>query len=311
MFSRTFIRSVSSVQDPAVTLNEFIRFVKTPQTLKPFIYRKKNANRLLAMDLKDPESNLPVQPRDPVKVPRISTLNKVIYNASSYEELKNIAQEWSSITPRKTLFWSYFEAIHLHNFLLVSTFKHASYGPALNLLYQLQYLFAKAKETDAFDVNLWFNTVVMCQLHRNELLDVKGTEMAERGFKKLWSTVAVKNDSTGLAEELFKCLNRQHGSSIKFPLDTTPVSLPTFSLEDQTVKKQRNFLQDNKPLYLFSKTASAFGSTNEEIEKFISSYAALAKQVGQADVYDSFVAQYKSALESKATEAQPEKEESS
>lgn len=304
MFSRTFTRSVSSLQESRVIFDDFIKFVKTSHELRPFIYRKKNANRLLAMDLKDPETKLPVQPRQPVKRPGSSIYNSIVLNSSSSQELESLIQEFKDITPRKKEFWSYFKPSHLQNMLIVSTFKFGTYSRMLNTLYQLQPLFVKAKQVELYDVESWFNTVLMCQLHRNQLENVKNKEMVDRGLKKLLSTVTKREDTTGLSGELLAALSRQQDVRIKSPNFVSDINLPTVDLQASKVSQLLSFISNNRPLYLLARTAVEFGSTNPKVQQFVSSYQDALKQLNKTDIYDEYVQSYKAVLEAKTAQPQ-------
>ncbi|CDO95707.1 unnamed protein product [Kluyveromyces dobzhanskii CBS 2104] len=308
MFSRVFTRSASTGLEARAVLDNFLQFVKTPQTLRPYIYRKKNANRLLAMDLKDPETKLPIQPRPAVLRPSASILDGVILNASSAKELENMVREWKDITPRRKEFWSYLNSQHLQNFLLVSTFKFGSLGMILNVLYQIQPQLVKAGQLEAYNGDVWYNSVLMCQLHRNEFQNVQDSEMVTRGLRKLSSTVTLREDTTGLTKELVRALGRQQNVHTKLPnfAKNVEINLPSIDVATTSPSKLSAFLTKNASPYLFSRTALHFGSTEAKLQQFVDNYKAALAQNSASDIYDNYVSQYKAFLKQEEPKAKTE-----
>ncbi|QEU59156.1 Mrp13 [Kluyveromyces lactis] len=310
MFSRVFTRSVSTGVESRAVFDNFLQFVKTPQTLRPYIYRKKNANRLLAMDLKDPETKLPIQPRPSVLRPSASVLNSVILNTSSAEELENMVRDWKNITPRRKEFWSYLTPQHLQNMLLTSTFKFGALGAVLNVLYQIQPLLVKAKQLEAYNVDVWYNTVLMCQLHRNAFHNVEDSGMVERGLRKLSSTVTKREDTTGLTKEIVQALGRQQNVEVKLPnfARNIEINLPSIDVSTASQNQLRTFLTKNTTQYLLSRTALDFGSTEAKLQQFVENYQAVLAQNSVADIYDKYVSQYKQLLTQKSAESETTEE---
>ena len=312
MYSRVFTRSVSSGVESRQIFDDFLRFVKTPKNLRPFIYRKKNANKLLAMDLIDPETKRPIQPREPVHVPGASVYNDIIFNTSSAQELESFMREWRNITPRRKEFWGYFNSTHLQNALLASTFRFDSLRSTLNLLYQLQPFFVKSKQMDAFDVDVWFNSVLMCQLHRNEFKNVKDSSMVASGLKKLSSTVTKKEDTTGLAKELIGALAHQQGATVeKLPgfCKTSEVILQSIDVQQASASQLNVYLAKNRSNYLLSKTILRYGSSSPvEVSKFVENYQLALKQADKTDPYDRYLSFYEKCKNEKESEPQEEEQ---
>lgn len=304
MLSKTIIRSFSQVEDSTIKFKNFVQYFKTPASLRSWIYRPKNANKLLSLDLKDSETGKPLKPQNPMEIPRATDLNNIIFNLKSKEELEKFFQTWIDITPRKALLWKYFTPTHLQNLLVVSAFRLNCYGFTLNQLYQLHPRFKKAENVKIYNLDEWFNTVVMCQLQRYNAKNIHNPVFAKKKIESLWALTSLKMNENGLTHELIDCLNKQQATDIKLEFDSRPFQFRTISL-DMSNGKLAKFVTNNMYIYLQARTALEFGSENLNINKFVTLYQKILEKLGKSDIYDNYMTSLKQF------DILPEKEEKS
>ncbi|QLG70229.1 hypothetical protein HG535_0A01670 [Zygotorulaspora mrakii] len=285
----------ASTGSPKAKLEEFFTYHTTSALLKPWIYRPKNANYLLTMDMKDPNSNRPLQPRKPVGPLSRKVLNDYIESIPARSnELVEWFRNWTQVTPRKRQVFNYVSSQHIQLMLVSSFFKLGSYDELLMNLYNNKAKFLKAQNNEAFDVEHFFNTIIMCKLHKNHLCNYRDAELAKRKLIKTWKAITNRNDKTGLANALVSVLARQQGFEVDLKgLSVTDIVLPKLGeIENTNPSKLLNFIQENRYVYLMLRTIVEFsndGPIDSIIENFISSYRRAAEELGKDDIYDNYI----------------------
>lgn len=284
-------RYLSKFQSADSKLDEYYKYFATQASLRPWIYRPKNANTLLAMDLKDSESDAPLKPRAPVRPLSKQVLNTYIWSAQEASQLLSLLRKWTSLTTRKRGVWDYFTAEHIQNILFASTFKLGKLSSFLQHLYMWKPLFAEAGNDRVFDVEHFFNSLVTCQLHRNAVRELGDANVAEKKLLNAWHQVSVKENKTGLTSYLVSALAKQQGfPEVKLPgLADADVLLPHIDLGATKSGKIAAFASKHRFLYLMARTIDEYGTPSEPISSFIQNYQAAQKSLGQNDVYQEYV----------------------
>lgn len=307
-----FKRFASSL-GPKAKLDEFFAYHTTNAALKPWIYRPKNANILLTMDLKDPNTNAPLQPRDPVLPLSHKVLNEYIASLEPRStDLVEWLKNWTNISIRKRAVWNYIGSSHIQNMLITTFSTLGSYTQLVNVLYGKRNKFLEARNYDAFDVEHVFNTMTMCNLHRNQLKSFKDPKVAERKLNNCWGIVSLKNNETGLANALVATMAKQQGFEslpILDGLEPAEVKLPSFDVANSSVGKLAAFIFDNKNTYLIARTIAEFQdaeSVDPRIKDFISNYQTISQKLGKDDFYDMYTTSMKKLW---ATDENVKKEE--
>lgn len=280
---------------PKVKLEEFYTYHTTNAALKPWIYRPKNANILLTMDLKDPKTNAPLQPRDPVLPLSHKVLNEYIASLNpGSTDLVGWFKKWTNVTTRRRAIWNYICSSHIQNMLIATFFTLGSYPQIVSALYCKRDKFLEARNYDAYDVEHFFNTIMMCSLHRNELKSLNDAIKAEKKLNNCWSIVSSKNNETGLANALVATLAKQQGFE-KLPilkgLEPSEVVLPKCDPADSSVGKLAAFIFNNKNTYLIARTIAEFQdseSVDPNIEDFIANYQTISQKLEKDDLYDMY-----------------------
>lgn len=299
-----FRRSVSNsaFKDSQAKINEFLTYHSTPASLKPWIYRPKNANTLLSMDLKDPTTNAPLQPRQPVKPLNRKVLNDYIWTAPSSAELLNLLTQWTSITTRKRAVWDYFSPQHVQNILIATFFRLGQYSSFVQLLYSQRKKFITAENADIYNIEQFFNTIVMCQLQRSVVVQYKDIPTAGKKLVNAWERVIHKENKTGLANLLVNAFQRQQGTNVQIDLPKIDVNLPTIDIGSKNNGKLASFITEHKNIYLIARTILDFGESDEAVTKFVQEYQNITSKLGRPDIYDQYVSNLKQLLEKKKDE---------
>ncbi|CAR27470.1 hypothetical protein ZYGR_0I07450 [Zygosaccharomyces rouxii] len=275
-------------------LQEFFTYHTTKAELKPWIYRPKNANILLTMDLKDPETNAPLKPRSPVQPLSRKVLDQYVNSIEpNSRELVDWLRGWTDVSIRKRELWNYISSGHLQNMLMQSFFKIGSYASLVNTLYSRQKKFVEAKNQDAFDVERFFNTIIACNLHRNHELGYKTGDVALRKLETAWNHVTHRDNETGLANSLIGALVKQQGIT-NVPklkgLSAKPINLPSLPENDSRGNTAAS-INEQKFTYMIARTVLEFDpEADQAIKTFVKAYQARLKELGKEDVYENNVA---------------------
>ncbi|KAG0668018.1 hypothetical protein C6P45_005154 [Maudiozyma exigua] len=272
-------------------IDNYFTYFQTKNELRPLIYRQKNANTLLAMDLKDPVTKQQIKPREPIaSVPKqlLTTYIKSIPQGSNefFEWLK----PWMQLTTRKKEIYQYFTSTHLQNILIQSCFIIGDYTRMVGYLYIQRPKFLNANHGSIFDVDHFYNTLLMCSLQRGSIMNFGGPEIAKKKVQQMWLNTVNKEQKLGLAPLLVECYAKQQGfdaSGLMPELNNVPIVLPKLTNE----MTPETFVQKNEPLYLICRTISQFSTdVPSEITSFINEYKTLtAKSDNSTDVYDKYV----------------------
>lgn len=260
-------RYLSTFQKADAKLEEYFKYYATQASLRPWIYRPKNANTLLAMDLKEQGTDTPLKPRSPVKPLSKNVLNTYIWSAQEASQVLNLLHKWTSLTTRKRGIWGYFDAHHLQNILFASTFKFGKLSSFLKHLYMWKPKFAEAGNAKIYNVEHFFNSLVTCQLHRNAARELGDPELAYNKLLNAWNHVSSKEIETGLTSHLVAALAKQQGfSQTQLPgLSEVEIALPHANLESTSNGKLSAFLSDNRFLYVMAQTVIQYGNSTEAL----------------------------------------------
>ncbi|QLQ78819.1 hypothetical protein HG537_0B01670 [Torulaspora globosa] len=290
-----FKRFASSTGAKTV-LDEFFTYHTTNAALKPWIYRPKNANILLTMDLKDPVTKTPIKPRKAVPTVAQKVLNDYIASVQpGSKELLDWLRDWTCVTTRKKALWNYISGQHIENLLVSSFFRVGFYSQILGLLYSRRRDFIKAGNKSAFDVEHFFNAVIMCSVQRNAYKCLRDKEIARKKLENAWRQVSNQDNQTGLTNALVKAYCNQQG------LDTVPV---LNGLAETEIKLDRPadiatasdgelaaFVFANKNRYLIARTIQEFSEAQDvdpKISQFIQDYQAVCQKLDKDDLYDLY-----------------------
>lgn len=298
MLRFTSRRCLSSFQVADEKLGELYKYHATSAALKPLIYRPKNANILLAKDLKDPETNAPLKPRPPLKPLSRSVLNTYIWTSQDATQLISLLKKWTSITTRKRGLWGFFTADHVQNILIASMFKLGKFSYFVKELYDLKPRFIEAKNDGIYDVEHFFNSMVMCQIHRNALGNLQDAAIANKKLINAWNHVSVRENKSGLANLLVKALQKQQGID-NVQLEGFPsadLQLPPLVEEARSQGKLAAYLSKNRFTYLMARTVLEFGESNSEILAFVEKYKSISSKLQRPDVYEEYVSNAKQLL---------------
>ncbi|AGO10222.1 AaceriAEL323Wp [[Ashbya] aceris (nom. inval.)] len=289
--SKRFIRSLATqVQSAPKDGRDFVRYLeylKTSKDMRPLLYRPTNAAKLLTMDL---GGGVIPTPRDPIQLPSVLSYAHLLGQMESAEQLQKHFVELRQV--HKKALWEHLSAQHLEHMLLRATFGLRCFGPTLTAVYQMKPLFARAKNVDAYDVDHLFNMILTCRLHTNSLLQNVDPAIAVKKVAMSWDNTSARQTSTGLSAELLAALSKQVGAEIPVPAELkVPVTLPSIDLSSCSMGKAAAFVSAHRILYLQARTATTFGSTNEAVMTFVSSYKAALERTGRPDFYDLCVAE--------------------
>ena len=276
-------------------IDNYFTYFQTKNDLRPLIYRQKNANTLLAMDLKDPITKQQIKPRPPIaSIPKqlLTTYIKSIPQGSNefFEWLK----PWMKLTTRKKEIYQYFTSTHLQNMLIQSFFVVGDYTRMVGYLYIQKQRFLNACNGSIYDIDHFYNTLLMCSLHRGSIMQFNDSEIAKQKIKQMWLNTVDKQQKLGLTPLLVNCYAKQQGfdtTDLMPELNDVPITLPTLTNEITP----KLFTQQNEPLYLMCRTIEQFSNDiPKEITNFINEYKTATSELGDtADIYDKYVSSMK------------------
>jgi len=294
--SRVF-RRLNSNQAARQQIDNYFTYFKTPVALRPLIYRQRNANTLLAMDLQDPETKLPMKPKNPIASVSKQTLVdyvKSIPNGSNefFEWLK----PWMKLTTRKKEIYQYFSAQHLQTMLIQSCYVIGDYTRMVGYLYTQRPRFIQAQNSNIYDVDHFFNTLLMCSLQRGSILEFDDPTIARKKVQQMWSNTVNKEQTLGLTSLLVNCYAKQQGfesQDLIKGLNEVKINLP--SRDGITEETQQKFLTTNESLYMICRTIlQFFPEQDAEIARFVNDYNSLNSKAGNTnDIYDDYVVSMK------------------
>lgn len=299
--TRVFTRLNSSVAGDAASgkaaramLDTYFTYFKTPVAVRPLVYRPRNANTLLAMDMKDPETKQQVKPLPPVaSVPKTAFMQFLRSTERGSDEFFQWLQPWVKVTPRKRQIFQYFTPQMFQWMLIQSFFVVGDYTRMVGYLYCNSSRFEAAKNPGVYDVDHFMATVLMCSLQRAAVFQFNEPAMASKKIRALWNNTLERTQKTGLASLLLESYCRQQGitvASTGIELNEVSVSLPTTEgLKDGEWEK---FSSTYEATYLLARTVQDFaqdGKVDKEVVRFIDQYKALNASHGKStDVYDQF-----------------------
>lgn len=308
-----FKRFASNTGARAV-LDDFFTYHTTNAALKPWIYRPKNANILLQMDLKDPVTKTPIKPRQAMPTVSQKVLNDYVASVEpGSKELLQWLRDWTSVTTRKKALWNYISAPHLQNILIRSFFQLGGYTHIVGLLYSRRRDFLKAGNLSAFDVEHFFNTIIMCSLQRNGLKGLQNRDIGLRKLENAWRQVTDKENQTGLADVLIKTYCKQQGietSPVLGGLAETEIKLDQpADIATASDGQLAAFIFANKYNYLITRTIQEFSEGQEvdpKITQFVQDYQAICQKLGKDDLYDLYKSSLAKLFEEKQEEVKEE-----
>lgn len=246
-------------------LDEYLAYYNTKKELRPYIYRPKNHNKLLTMSIpiKDDHGNIidhaTPKPKDPIKPISPKLLTEYIDSVKDKEELFKWVKEWTDISPRKKDVWKLWKPIHLQKLLIKSLTEFGEYSNMLGFIYSQKDKFVQAKNGQVFNVENFFNTVLLCTILRNHLLQSPDSQIALKKLKTAWSVTQLKENETGLSNILVQSLEQIQKFKASNELkgfDAKNLVLPNLSNLDPrklTLNKEK-IVQDNELIYFISRT---------------------------------------------------------
>ena len=275
-------------------LDEFFTYYKTHASLRPWIYRPKNSNLLLTMDLKDPNTNLPIQPRQPFKPLAKNVLNKYIDSLEpKSSELLTWFKDWTKMSVRKKPVWNYISASHLQKMLITSFFKLEGYSHLVSAIYSSRNKFVSAQNPQAYDVDHFFNTLIMCNLRRNLLMDFNDANVSKRKLIIAWGFTTLRTDNYGLAKLLVQELGKQQGYDTiefveKFKL-LSEVMLPSIDIGTAQTDALENFIEKQNGTYIITRTLLDYNKDiDPKVHRFVQLYQSIQIKLKLTDVYDEY-----------------------
>lgn len=298
--SRAFTRLSStgaapSAQASRAMLDSYFTYFKTPVAMRPLVYRPRNANTLLAMDMKDPETKQQIKPLQPVaSVPKSAFMQFLRSTGKGSDEFFRWIQPWVSVTPRKRQIFQYFTPQMFQWMLIQSFFVVGDYTRMVGYLYTNRSRFEAAKNPNVYDVDHFMATVLMCSIQRGSVFQFTKSLKANIKLKSLWKNTLQRTQKTGLAPLLLDCYCHQQGITVEstgITFNEVSVALPSTSGLKDAAEKEK-FANTYEATYLLTRTIQEFapnGEVNKEVARFVDEYKALKVELGvTSDIYDQF-----------------------
>ncbi|CCE65747.1 hypothetical protein TPHA_0M01720 [Tetrapisispora phaffii CBS 4417] len=290
----TFKRYVSDVAAKE-RLDQFLGYYATKHALRPLVYRPKNSNILLTMDLKDSKTGKPLKPHEPFRPIAKTVLHEYIgslkVSADETNELAQWYKSWTSISTRKREVYKYFNGAHLQDILFKAFFQTGSYSHLLSSMYSNIPKFQKAGNVEAYDIDHFFNAILTCNLHRNKIKVYNDPTIA---LKKI--NVAFTNskgtDTFGLAKPLIQQLAKQLNFSADELISKYKMAQEINLPQLEETNKPSKFYLEQRGTYIITRTLEEFATetVDPKIVAFNRSYRSLADSLGHnTDVYDSYM----------------------
>ncbi|KAK5960624.1 mitochondrial 37S ribosomal protein mS44 MRP13 PWA37_002052 [Arxiozyma heterogenica] len=245
-------------------LDEYLTYYNTKKELRPYIYRPKNHNKLLTMSIpiKDDYGNIidhaTPEPKDPIRPISPKLLTEYIDSVEDKKELFKWIKKWTDVTPRKKDVWKLWKPKHLQKLLIKSLTELGEYSNVLGFIYSQKNKFVQAKNGQVFNVENFFNTVLLCTILRNNLIKSPNSTIALKKLKTAWSITQLKENKTGLSNILVQSLEQIQNFNVSNELngfENKNLVLPNLSnLDLKHVASNRNkIIQDNELIYFISR----------------------------------------------------------
>lgn len=291
-------------------LDEFYQYYTTKKDLRPLIYRPRNATVLRSMDLKDPETNKPVQPRDPVRPLGKGVLNGYIESIQGGStELLDWVHQWCGVSLRKKTLFRYLSGSHLQTMLFSSLFRIGHYSHTLGVLHSYQPRIVAAGNNRAYNVEEYFNTVVACSLLRNSAQELVNPDIALKKLKVNWNKTTTRDIKTGLTWPLVQAYARQQG------IDPTKITLAGLEKTDVVIQLPEPaedveaYISRNKNLYYIARVLASYSEAcPQEVNSFIDQYKKSLSTVAKQDDYESSIESMKALLVKEEPKEEPKEE---
>ncbi|SMN17987.1 similar to Saccharomyces cerevisiae YGR084C MRP13 Mitochondrial ribosomal protein of the small subunit [Maudiozyma saulgeensis] len=289
-------------------IDNYFTYFKTQVTLRPLIYRQRNANTLLAMDLQDPETKQQVKPKNAIaSVPKQNLIDYVKSIPNGSNEFFEWLKPWMKLTTRKKEIYQYFTARHLQTMLIQSCYIIGDYTRMVGYLYVQRPRFIQAKNSNIYDVDHFFNTLLMCSLQRGSILEFNDPSIAYKKVQQMWSNTVNKQQTNGLTSLLVNCYAKQQGfetQGLNQGLNQIEVNLPSLEPTNMENESHENLLNGNESLYMICRTILDYSpEQNVEITRFVNEYKALGNKAGKTtDIYDEYVVSMKKIWTAKKEE---------
>lgn len=288
-------------------LDEYLAYYNTKKELRPYIYRPKNHNKLLTMSIpiKDDHGNIidyeTPKPKDPIRPISPKLLTKYIDSVKDRNELLQWVKEWTDVTTRKKDVWKLWRPIHLQKLLIKSLTEFGGYSNMLGFIYALKDKFVRAKNGQVYNIENFFNTVLLCTLLRNHLIRSPDSKIALRKLKTAWSITQLKENETGLSNILIQTLEQVQGFKTSNELkgfESKSLTLPNLNNLDSLMNTsyKEKIMQDNELAYLISRTLlervnlkpiDLSPETLRSMQNFVHDYQQLLS--GKEDKYDKMM----------------------
>lgn len=252
------------------------------------------------MDLRDPITKKKLTPKEPratlSRAVFLDYLQEVQQGKEGKGELVSWLRAWCQIPARKTHVWGYLDSYMVAKMLAVSFFEIGGYTQLVNELYCQRKKFVSAKNPGVFNVEDFFNTLLMCNLQRNHILQFNDVEISKKKLANAWRRVSERENKTGLANLLLDTLGKQMGYDCRevvkgLDMQTGELDLPLWE-QDKGISKEQ-YLQKNDLVYLLSRTILQFNeaeasNVDSPVVKFVDQYKQLSEELGKADLYDQY-----------------------
>ncbi|KAL3239977.1 mitochondrial 37S ribosomal protein mS44 MRP13 [Nakaseomyces bracarensis] len=307
-----FRRLYSVAKSNKQLLDEFYEYYSTKKDLRPLIYRPRNATVLRSMDLKDPVTNKPLQPRDPVRPLGKQVLNGYIESLpEGSKELMDWLHKWCGVSLRKKTLFRYLSGSHLQTMLFSSLFRIGHFGHTLGLLHSYQGRIVAAGNTQAYNAEQYFNTAIACSILRNSAKGLVDSGIALKKLRVNWAKTTTREIRTGLTWPLIEAYAHQQGiDATKITLagveKNVPIQLPKPE-EDLT-----NYVSRNKYLYYIARVIAEHSETcPNDITVFIQDYQKSLSSIQKQDDYESSIESMQQLLSHDKEQPEEQSEEQS
>lgn len=266
--SPKWVRSQSnSTHDNLVKsqLDEYLAYYNTTKQSKPQMYKPKDGNKLLTMSIPIMNDHGSIvghkthKSKDPIKPISPKLLTKYIDSAEDKDELFQWVKEWTYVATKKKDVWKLWRPIHLQKLLIRSLTEFGEYSNMLGLIYSLKDKFVRAKNGQVYNIENFFNTVLLCTLLRNHLIPFPDSKIALRKLKTAWSITQLKENKTGLSNILIQSLEQVQKFNTSNELigfedkSLVLLNLSNFNSKMVTSNKEK-IIQKNELVYLISRT---------------------------------------------------------
>ncbi|KAL6942018.1 hypothetical protein ACO0QE_003182 [Hanseniaspora vineae] len=296
-------------------LDTFIEYLTTPRSLKVLLYRPKNKQRIVELDLKDPVTGKLLEQRPPFTPISTKVLSKFLLNAQNKTDIEWVMYQLKRLKPKHRMFWyNYLNSEHFALLSYLSLFKtnqHSEVAYFFSKNLGPESSFVHEKLGSVYDIENYFNCAVSIKLLKKHLFhkSIPSKNAMNIKVQHYYDNVLNKaeTDKTGLARVLVDQLTQgSHPilNELKSNINLPALPQSTQEIDSLVLSKFLNFVNEHQLTYISTRILELAGNKTPEVLQFNKDFKLALEKSQKPDFFDSLFAEYKGCIKSEKDKRQ-------